>query len=84
IQQIQQKQKQMAEDKIKVTTRDGDILEVDLYVAKQWQPVKLIYEERHLVLIFLPQILDDLHSGAQHTILQCQSFQISTNENVHS
>ncbi|CAF3318797.1 unnamed protein product [Rotaria socialis] len=34
----------MAEDKIKVATSDGDILEVDLYIAKQWQPVKLIYE----------------------------------------
>ncbi|CAF0879494.1 unnamed protein product [Rotaria sordida] len=34
----------MSEEKIKVQTSDGDIIEVDLFVAKQWEPVKNIYE----------------------------------------
>ncbi|CAF0872892.1 unnamed protein product [Rotaria sp. Silwood1] len=34
----------MSEEKIKVQTSDGDVIEVDLFVAKQWEPVKNIYE----------------------------------------
>jgi hypothetical protein len=34
----------MSEDKVRVKTSDGDILEVDLDVAKQWGPINNMYE----------------------------------------
>jgi hypothetical protein len=34
----------MAEDKVRVQTSDKHILEVDLDVAKQWGPIKTMYE----------------------------------------
>jgi hypothetical protein len=38
----------MAADKVRVQTNDGDILEVNLDVAKQWAPIKLMYEGKIL------------------------------------
>jgi hypothetical protein len=34
----------MAEDKVRVQTGDGAILEVDLDIAKQWGPINNMYE----------------------------------------
>jgi hypothetical protein len=34
----------MAEDKIRVKTNDGKILNVDLDIAKQWVPINTMYE----------------------------------------
>lgn len=34
----------MSEDKVRVQTSDGDIIEVDLDVAKQWGPINNMYE----------------------------------------
>ncbi|CAF0734824.1 unnamed protein product [Adineta steineri] len=34
----------MAEDKVRVQTSDGEILEVDYAIAKQWAPIKNMYE----------------------------------------
>lgn len=34
----------MSEDKVKVKTSDGDIVEVDLEVAKLWGPINNMYE----------------------------------------
>ena len=36
----------MADEKIKVSTTDGDIVEVDVSVAKKWGPIKAIYERK--------------------------------------
>jgi hypothetical protein len=36
----------MAAEKVKVQTSDKDIIEVDLDIAKQWGPIKTIYEGR--------------------------------------
>ncbi len=38
----------MSEDKVRVKTSDGDILEVDLDVAKQWGPINNMYEGKFL------------------------------------
>jgi hypothetical protein len=38
----------MAEDKVRVKTNDGEILEVDLDVAKQWGPINNMYESKFL------------------------------------
>ncbi len=34
----------MSAEKVRVKTSDGDILEVDLDVAKQWGPINQMYE----------------------------------------
>jgi hypothetical protein len=39
-----QRRIKMSEDKVRVQTSDGDILEVDLDVAKQWGPINNMYE----------------------------------------
>ena len=34
-------------DKVRVQTNDGDILEVDLDIAKQWAPIKNFHEGKN-------------------------------------
>jgi hypothetical protein len=43
----------MADEKIKVSTIDGDIVEVDVSVAKKWGPIKAIYECRAVLFTML-------------------------------
>lgn len=40
----------MADEKIRVSTIDGDTVEVDVSIAKKWGPIKAIYE-RKIVLV---------------------------------
>jgi hypothetical protein len=40
----------MADDKIRVKTNDGDVIEVERTIAKQWAPIKTLYEGRLVVL----------------------------------
>ena len=41
----------MAEGKVRVQTSDGDVIEVDAGIAKQWGPIRSLYESNdHLKL----------------------------------